>query len=194
MSAIASSILPGELENIVRDVSNAYADKHDQQWVLSLLQKQGQLVVSLLWRMLGSEQDALDAYQSTICRLISQGKEAIGTNRAGYFYRSAMNAGIEMLRARRRRLRHWPAITEFLRVRHQQDHPIDDFDEIEDVDHLRDAIEQLPPHLRDVIVLRELAGLPYGQLADILHIGTATARLYRHQAMLKLRNLISDHS
>ncbi len=104
--------LPFELRSVVDTMSSARAG-HDQQWILSLIQKQGQLVVSLLWRMLGSEQDALDAYQSTICRLMTQGKEAIGTNRAGYFYRAAMNAGIEMLRVRQRRQRHWPAVADF---------------------------------------------------------------------------------
>ena len=72
MAAIPSTALPLELESVVRDFGNARVNQ-DQQWILSLIQKQGQLVVGLLWRMLGSEQDALDAYQSTICRLISQG-------------------------------------------------------------------------------------------------------------------------
>jgi RNA polymerase sigma-70 factor (ECF subfamily) len=190
MAAIASPVLPRELESIVRDVSNARVE-HDQQWILALIQKQGKLVVGLLWKMLGSEQDALDAYQSTICRLISQGHEAIGTNRAGYFYKSAMNAGIEMLRMRQRRQRHWPAVAEFCRLRREEDQPACDLDEVEDFDRLRDAISQLPPHLRDVIVLREMAGLPYRQLADILQIGSATARLYRHQAVSKLAGLLN---
>lgn len=190
MAAIASTVLPRELESIVRDVCNARV-AHDQQWILSLIQKQGKLVVGLLWRMLGSEHDALDAYQSTICRLISQGHEAIGTNQAGYFYRSAMNAGIEMLRMRQRRQRHWPAVAEFCRLRHDEEQPACDLDGVEDFDHLREAIGKLPPHLRDVIVLREMAGLPYRQLADILQIGTATARLYRHQAVLKLSGMLN---
>ena len=189
MAAIPSTALPLELESVVRDFGNARVNQ-DQQWILSLIQKQGQLVVGLLWRMLGSEQDALDAYQSTICRLISQGHETIGTNRAGYFYRAAMNAGIEMLRMRRRRQRHWPAVTEFWRRRHGEDQPACDLGEVEDVDHLRDAIGKLPPHLRDVIVLREMAGMPYRQVASILQIGVATSRLYRHQAVLQLANLL----
>jgi RNA polymerase sigma factor (sigma-70 family) len=189
MAAISSTVLPLELESVVRDFSNARVD-HDQQWIVTLIQKQGQLVVSLLWKMLGSEQDALDAYQSTICRLISQGQDAIGTNRAGYFYRAAMNAGIEMLRMRKRRQRHWPSVAEFWRRRQSEDEPVCDLGEVEDVDRLRGAIGKLPPHLRDVIVLREMAGLPYRQLASILQIGVATARLYRRQAVLRLADML----
>jgi RNA polymerase sigma-70 factor (ECF subfamily) len=177
------------LQTVVDDARVARVG-HDQQWILALIAKQGHLVVSLLWRMLGSEQDALDAYQSTICRLISQGQEAIGTNQAGYFYRAAMNAGIEMLRMRRRRRNHWPAVLDsWSRRQPECDSPCE-LDTVEDLGQLRDAIAKLPPHLRDVIVLRELAGLPYRQIADILHIGVATSRLYRRQAVLRLADLL----
>ncbi|MBI4582209.1 MAG: sigma-70 family RNA polymerase sigma factor [Planctomycetes bacterium] len=190
MTALASTALPFELQSVVENV-RATRTADDQQWILSLLDRQGPLVVGLLWRMLGSEQDALDAYQSTVCRLISQGKEAIGTNRDGYFYRAAMNAGIEMLRTRQRRQKHWPAIADFWQRSHDDDSrpPVDSHCG-EDVGRLRAAITELPPHLRDVIVLRELAGLPYRQVASLLKIGTATARLYRHQAVLRLADML----
>lgn len=185
MAAVSLASLPFELRAVVDDARTIPAS-HDEQWILSLIAKQGHLVVSLLWRMLGSEQDALDAYQSTICRLISQGQEAIGTNQAGYFYRAAMNAGIEMLRMRQRRRRHWPAVLDSWTRRHGEYESPCDLETVENVDELRAAIASLPPHLRDVIVLRELAGLPYRQIADILHIGVATSRLYRRQAVLRL--------
>jgi RNA polymerase sigma-70 factor (ECF subfamily) len=147
-------------------------------------------VVSLLWKMLGSEQDALDAYQSTICRLISQGREAIGSNHAGYFYRAAMNAGIEMLRVRQRRQKHWPAVVDVWSREPAEADEGRSLDGVDDQERLRLAIAKLPPHLRDVIVLRELAGLPYRQVASILNIGLATSRLYRRQAILRLADLL----
>lgn len=187
MAAVQPISLPFELRCVVDHVEETPAED-GQQWILALIQKQGRLVVSLLWRMLGSEQDALDAYQSTICRLITQGQDAIGTNRAGYFYRAAMNAGIEMLRMKRRRQRHWPAVLEAC-SRHGGE---DDAEpaRAEEFERLRAAIAKLPPHLRDVIVLREMAGLPYRQVSSILGIGLATARLYRRQAVLRLGELL----
>lgn len=184
MAAVQPISLPFELRCAVDSVSTGHA-AHDQQWILGLIQNQGRLVVSLLWRMLGSEQDALDAYQSTICRLITQGQEAIGTNRAGYFYRAAMNAGIEMLRMRQRRQRHWPTVLDVCSHKHGEPAGGSGADP-DDVERLRACIAKLPPHLRDVIVLRELAGLPYRQVSAILGIGLATARLYRRQAVLRL--------
>ncbi len=193
MAAMPSTALPFELQSVLESVPTAHAGR-DQQWILSLIAKQGHLVVSLLWRMLGSEQDALDAYQSTICRLISQGQEAIGTNQAGYFYRAAMNAGIEMLRVRRRRRSHWPAVVDAWSRRLPEEDSPGELDRVEDFDRLRDAIALLPPHLRDVIVLREMAGLPYRQIAGIMHIGVATSRLYRRQAVLRLADVLRQES
>lgn len=189
MAAVKPMPLPFELRCVVDSVSQTKAPG-DQQWILGLIQGQGRLVVSLLWRMLGSEQDALDAYQSTICRLMAQGQEAIGTNRAGYFYRAAMNAGIEMLRMKRRRQRHWPAVLESCSQRDSERDNEARPESVEDLEKVRKAISKLPPHLRDVIVLRELAGLPYRQVSTILGIGLATSRLYRRQAVLRLAELL----
>jgi RNA polymerase sigma-70 factor (ECF subfamily) len=189
MAAICSPSLPFELQYLTDKFATART-KHDQEWILALIQKQGRLVVGLLWRMLGSEQDALDAYQSTICRLISQGQEAIGNNKGGYFYRAAMNAGIETLRMRQRRQKHWPAVLDFWSRRQPECDLSGELEVDDERRRLRHAITQLPPHLRDVVVLRELAGLPYRKIAAILQIGAATARLYRHQAILRLGKML----
>lgn len=189
MAAVQPITLPFELRAVVENVERVET-AHDQQWILALIQGQGRLVVSLLWRMLGSEQDALDAYQSTICKLIIQGQDAIGTNRAGYFYRAAMNAGIEMLRTRQRRQRHWPTVLDVCSRQTESRLSGHGDGDQDDLERLRAAISKLPPHLRDVIVLRELGGLPYRQVSSILGIGMATSRLYRRQAVLRLADLL----
>lgn len=56
---------------------------------------------------------------------------------------------------------------------------------------VRDAVEQLPEHFREVIQLREFQGLSYQEIADILQcpVGTIMSRLGR--ARDKLRMLLS---
>ncbi|HOA74623.1 MAG TPA: RNA polymerase sigma factor [Phycisphaerae bacterium] len=193
MVALKPIHLPPELRSVVDSLERGL-HAHDQNWIVSLMQQQGRLIVGLLWRMLGSEQDAFDAYHSTICRLIMQGPEAIGTNQAGYFYRTAMNTGIEMLRVRQRRQRHWPAVREVCsrRAADRADRSPGMDEDSDDVERLRSAIGRLPAHLRDVIVLRELTGLPYRQVASILGIGLATSRLYRRQAVLRLAAMLGS--
>ena len=55
---------------------------------------------------------------------------------------------------------------------------------------LRHAIAQLPAHLRNVIVLRDLSRMPYEEVGRTLGIDPATARVYRRHAVVKLAELI----
>src|SRR5262245_21646803 len=54
------------------------------------------------------------------------------------------------------------------------------------VAHVRAAIEQLPPDFREVIVLREIEGLSYKEIATVLRvpIGTVMSRLARARERL----------
>lgn len=55
-----------------------------------------------------------------------------------------------------------------------------------DVSRLRDALEELPAHLREVIVLREQEGFSYKEIAAIVEvpIGTVMSRLARARSRL----------
>ena len=54
----------------------------------------------------------------------------------------------------------------------------------------REAIVQLPRHLRELVLLRDLAQMPYHRVASILGITVGTARVYRRQAVLRLAELL----
>ena len=56
-----------------------------------------------------------------------------------------------------------------------------------DLQHLDRLIEELPPPLREVIVLRELHELDYRQIAEVtgVPIGTVMSRLHRARAALR---------
>ena len=51
---------------------------------------------------------------------------------------------------------------------------------------LRSAIARLPEYLREVIALRDLAEMPYSQVAKILGITASSARAYRSKAVTLL--------
>ena len=51
------------------------------------------------------------------------------------------------------------------------------------VEMLRCCMAQLPEHLRNVVVLRDLAELSYTQIGGMLGISPATARVYRCKAI-----------
>jgi RNA polymerase sigma-70 factor (ECF subfamily) len=58
-----------------------------------------------------------------------------------------------------------------------------------DAQALRQALEELPPEFREVMVLRELEGLSYKEIADIaqIPIGTVMSRLARARTRLQER-------
>jgi RNA polymerase sigma-70 factor (ECF subfamily) len=63
----------------------------------------------------------------------------------------------------------------------------------EDTQRVRQALEQLPDEFREVIVLRELEGLPYKDIAQIaaIPIGTVMSRLAR--ARERLQQILAPH-
>jgi RNA polymerase sigma factor (sigma-70 family) len=56
---------------------------------------------------------------------------------------------------------------------------------------VRKAIEELPPEFREVVILREMEGMSYKEIADIasIPVGTVMSRLAR--ARSRLQQLLS---
>ena len=191
MSRVHAIAVPAPIRLLVDQLASAQV-ADDQRWILTLMRRQGPVVVSMLWRMLGCEADVLDAYQSAICNLTAKGKNHIGANRAGYFYRASLNAGVEILRRRKTRSEHWLRVVDAHEGRSHPATPSASFDRVEETTRLREAIGRLPAQLRNVIVLRDLAELPYRKVAKTLGIQVTTARLYRRQAVVRLAALIGE--
>lgn len=160
----------------------------DHAWVLRLIRAEGQGISRMLWRILGREQDVMDAYQDCFCKLAQRGRPDRLASAKGYIYRTAANIAIEMIRVRKRRATHWPRVV----AEHATDVPFDDPpDEAEDpTGRLRDVIARLPAHLRNVVVLRDLSRMSYEQVGKTLGITPATARVYRRHAVVKLAELL----
>ena len=187
--------LPYELRRLLMD-PGATEVAEGQQWLLTLMRAQGTAVLCMLWRMLGCEQDVMDAYQSAVCRLAVKGRKEIGTNPAGYFYTIAKHVGIEILRKRQLRHQHWPTIVDAEQRRsHDQRHADiqgQSSDHRETLDRMRAAILELPARLRDVVILHDLAELPYRDVARIMAVTTGSARVYRREAIVRLGKLLGQ--
>ena len=134
----------------------------------------------------------MDAYQDCFCKLVSRKRQGAVVSARAYAYRTAANIAIEMMRVRQRRQAHLPAIAlEQGRTRTQEG---DDGEAEERFGRLREAIAQLPAHLRNVIILRDLNRYSYAQVGRILGIEPATARVYRRHAVVKLAELLDEGS
>jgi RNA polymerase sigma factor (sigma-70 family) len=192
MTQAQSIALPLELRSVLAQLASAeVAD--DQQWIVALLRRQGPIVLTVLWRMLGSEQEVLDAYQTAVCHLAAKGPLGFGDNPGGYFYRTAVNVAIDSIRARHRQQTHWPRLAQMRRQDASPGAPAV-CGEREMLERMRQAICELPRHLRNVVILRDLAQLPYAQVAKMLGIRPGTARLYRRQAVVQLASLMGGRA
>lgn len=190
MAHAPSCSLPASLRGMLEELASADA-AIGQRWILSLLQRHGPGVVALLWRMLGREQDVLDTYQNVVCKLTARGPKNVGRNRGAYFYRSAINAAIELIRKRKRERERLDSLAERQVNRRTPDEPGPNLEHLQLVEQVRAAIPALPDHLRDVVVLRDLAGFDYLRVSKTLKITQGTARVYRRQAIIRLADMMA---
>jgi RNA polymerase sigma-70 factor (ECF subfamily) len=163
---------------------------HSSAWLTGLLDRYGPQVRNKLCAILGHGPDVDDAYQSALCQLAAQAPATIASNPGGYFYRTALNAAIELLRARRCAVRHREEIVRRTAQSVVVDDPGAALARDEAHETLRRAIGKLPSQLRRVVLLRDLVGLPYRQVGAILGIRETTARLYRRQAIVRLGEML----
>jgi len=80
------------------DFAVSEAVSEDQQWILSTMHKHGQELITMLWRILGNEQDVCDAYQDTFLQLAHYEGGQRPEHVKAYIFRTANNVAISMLR------------------------------------------------------------------------------------------------
>ena len=184
----AAGVMVDALQASVTAPASTSAHPH-HAWVVRVIHREGAGILRMLWRLLGREADVMDAYQDCFCKLASRKTQGRVVSARAYAYRTAANIAIEMMRVRQRRQAHLPAIAlEQGRRRTQEG----DGEAEERFGRLREAIAQLPAHLRNVIILRDLNRYSYAQVGRILGIEPATARVYRRHAVVKLAELLDE--
>ena len=151
-----------------------------QRWVLSAMQSWGPELVTMLWRILGNEQDVCDAYQNAFLKLAHFEGGRKPEHIKAYVFRSAANVAISMLR---RRITERKNLSELSAAGNNIKSPTSELDSRYLQESLRHNIARLPEHLRSVVTLHDLAELSYVQVGKMLGITAATARVYRCKAI-----------
>lgn len=163
------------------DLTMAQSVQKSQRWVLAAMQEFGPTLVTVLWRILGNDDDVCDAYQETFLHLAHLPDQQKPSNVRAYLFRTATNTALSMLRQKKLYQKHHELmIKEF---QQPQYNPVAELDSMRLQQQLRQAIAQLPDYLGDVIILRDFAQMPYSQIAGILGIRSSAARVYRHKAI-----------
>jgi RNA polymerase sigma-70 factor (ECF subfamily) len=163
------------------DALAAAAAKGDRAALEALLRRHASLVNAVCRRVLGHHEDALDAAQEALLAIARKIHTFDGRSRfTTWCYRVATNAALDEARRRNRR----PAPVEFLPDPRTGGQSIDDLvaDQL-DVDA---ALSQLSPDHRAAVALRDLVGLDYAEIGEVLGIppGTVRSRIARGRAAL----------
>lgn len=151
----------------------------------------GSRVFGVCFGILGNRDEAEDASQEIFLRAFRQTVKFSGQARySTWLFRLAANYTLNHARASRRRKRLSESLLE------ETVSTVSAPDSAAIVSERRDAVaellQQIPPKHRQVLVLREMEGLSYAELAKVLGvpIGTVTSRLIRGRK--KLRDLVRE--
>lgn len=145
------------------------------------------------WLILRNADDARDISQEAFVRLYESTRRFRGEARfSTWFHRILVNLCLD----HRRKWRVW-------RLRNEPDEevealpaeavdPGDALDREQALKLLWDAVERLAPRQRATVVLMVQEGLATREVAEVLGMSEATARVHLHRAVGALRKLISD--
>ena len=169
----------------------------DEEAFAELIRLHETRVFRLLYRMMGSREDAEDLTQETFLSLHRHGHRFRAEARFSTFvYRVAANAALN----RRRSLGRGRARIE--KLKHRQlagddlpSSPRDPEDStlgVELSEHVKTALEELSPSLRMPVVMYDIEGLAYGEIAKILGIAEGTVKSRIHRARQALREQLKQ--
>lgn len=168
-----------------------------------LVEKYQQRIYHVIYGMVRNQEDARDLTQDAFIKAFRNLERFREDSRFyTWLYRIAMNVTIDFTR-RRARAPVSAGAEEDVAVRdadrgiedtHRNDGPGKQLERKQLHTAILDAIEQLPDTHRQVILLREVEGLSYKEIAEVLEVkeGTVMSRLF--YARKKLQEMLSSHA
>jgi len=171
--------------------------KGEAEAFATLVRRHQRRVFGLLLRMLGNREEAEDAAQDTFLNLHRHGHRFRQESRFSTFvYRVAVNAALNRRRSLGRRRAHADAFNEAQSFGHLAPASEPDPERALADDELRARIGRelltLPEALRAPVVLFDVEGLSYGEIAEVLEVAEGTVKSRIHRARQALRARLGD--
>lgn len=172
------------------------AKSGDQEAFRALVETHQAMVYNLAFRMVANAEDAADLTQEvflSVWRNLSsfQGKSAFST----WLYRLTTNAAIDFLRKEKHR--NTVSITvEDEEGEHELDVPDETASPQQELERkelreaVREGLARLSPDHRQILLLREMEGLSYQEIADVLDLEEGTVKSRIARARLALRDYL----
>ena len=182
--------LPDEAAVIARAVAG------DRTAFAQLVEHYQSACYGLAWRLLGDADQAADATQDAFVHAY----DAIGGFRGGIFrswlLRITANASYDILRRAQRRPTTElpdPEVGEAELPDESAPNPILEAARAELYRHLDAALRLLPPDQRIAVVLCDVYGMDYGEVAEATASALGTVKSRIHRGRLRLRELMAEH-
>ena len=184
MTGQALAVLDDGIGNAADDPGNT------PDWA-DVVAKYADVIYTMAYRLTGDDEDARDLAQDVLIRLhrgLARYREG---NFEGWLYRTTVNAFRDRLRKRKR-----------LREELLPDEPpgmttegiVEEAvasQELHDI--VQRALIRLPPEYREAVVLRDLEGRSYEEIAEILQVPSGTVRSRIHRGREALRQLLEHY-
>ena len=173
----------------------AKAREGDREAFTVLVERYERRVVGVALAVVHNQDDALELAQETFVRAFENLKKFESRSSfSTWLYRIAANLSIDFWRREGRYnvLRGEDAENELRRIPSAQGDSYRAASQTELGDRLKGALEQLTPEHRAVVLLREVEGLSYDEISDVLQCPRGTVMSRLHYARNKLRSILKD--
>ncbi len=164
-------------------------DQLDEAALEQLYQCMERRLYNVAYRWVWNAHDAQELVQETFLRLWKMRTRVEMRTVEPLVYRIALN--LARKRARRRKVLRWVGLGED-QVLDEQDGAESQLVSRQLDAEVREAIERLPDHYREVILMCEFSEMTYAEIASALKIKSGTVASRRHEAISRLRESLKD--
>jgi RNA polymerase sigma-70 factor, ECF subfamily len=160
-----------------------------------LVERYQRRVVGVAMAVVHDQEDALELAQESFVRAFENiGKFESRSSFSTWLYRIAANIAIDFRRREKRHptMRGEEAETEIQRLPSKLGDSFKETQRSEMAQRIKDALGQLTPEHRAAILLREVEGLSYDEISDVLQCPRGTVMSRLHYARNHLREILKD--
>ncbi len=154
----------------------------------ALLRQHADRVFSLALRLLGDRDEAADATQEVLVRLWQRGGDVPEERRLAWTLRVTRNVCLDAIRSRR--LRSTANLDDTPEPVDTGPDPTARAEAADLRPHLDAALDALGEPFRSIVVLREVEGYAYDEIAEALELPLTTVKVYLHRARARLRDAL----
>ena len=176
---------------LLDDVSTGGGPSDRPDWA-DVVARYADVVYTMAYRLTGDDEEARDLAQDVLIRLHKGLARYREGNFEGWLYRTTVNAFRDRLRKRKRLREDMLAEQEppGMRTGRIVEEAVQ-LAELHDV--VQRALVKIPPEYREAVVLRDLEGRSYDEIAEILDIPPGTVRSRIHRGRESLRQILEAY-